>query len=272
VPLVLHELAHFQQAITQGVETYQRIFGPDKTLLALSLREGSADLIAELTTGRHINPEAERYGLAHEVELWSVFEADMSGSDTGDWMFVQPSNSEWPPDLGYWIGYRIAKSYYEHADDKAQAIRDILGLTEFTAFLQASQYDGRTTSTLPDAAAAEPPALLLGSFVDDYGIEYEVSEREWVQYPDARYHIARWEPDGQYLLARNDSTNPSDGGLWTRIDWVQLTGMAPYEWAFCLSAYAAPSAAAAESTRVARPETPRTGCNGHPYSRMRRQE
>lgn len=119
---------------------------------------------------------------------------------------------------------------------------------------------------------AEPPALLLGSFVDDYGIVYRVSEHEWVQLPDARYLISRWKPDARYLIARNDTSNPSDGGLWTRIDWVRLTGMAPYEWAFCLSAYAAPSAAAAESTRVARPESPRTGCNGHPFSRMRRQE
>lgn len=142
VPLVLHELAHFQTAMVQGVDVYRRIYGPSGTLLALALREGSAELIAELTTGRHPNPAAERYGLANELRLWSAFREAMHGREMGDWMFVRPANEEWPPDLGYWIGYRIAKRYYDLAEDKKRAIRDILGLTNFEAFLEASQYSG----------------------------------------------------------------------------------------------------------------------------------
>lgn len=143
VPLALHELAHFQQAMVQGVEVYRRIYGPDQTLLALALREGSAELIAELTTGRNINATAERYGLANEPELWSRFREEMHGKDPGDWMFEQPTNDAgWPPDLGYWIGYRIARRYYDQAENKRQAILDILGLTDFDAFLQASRYAG----------------------------------------------------------------------------------------------------------------------------------
>jgi hypothetical protein len=143
VPLVLHEVAHFQQVMVQGVEVYRSIYGPEQTLLALALREGSAELLAELTAGRHINPDADAYGSAHELELWSRFRETMHGSDTGEWMFVRPANSEWPPDLGYWIGYRIAKSYYEQAENKEEAIRSILGLTDFTAFLEESRYIGR---------------------------------------------------------------------------------------------------------------------------------
>lgn len=142
VPLVLHELTHFEQAMVQGVDVYQRIFGPNQTLLALALREGSADLLAELTTGRHISPAAQRYGLVHEHELWTKFREEMHRRDPGDWMFVRPSNPEWPPDLGYWIGYRIAKSYYDRAEDKRQAVRAILALTDFEAFLHASRYAG----------------------------------------------------------------------------------------------------------------------------------
>ena len=33
--------------------------------------------------------------------------------------------------------------------------------------------------------------------------------------------------------------------------------------------YEAPTADSAEATRTAMPETPRTGCNGYPYSRMK---
>lgn len=66
----------------------------------------------------------------------------MHGGETGDGMFVRPTNPEWPPDLGYWIGYRIAKSYYERADNKQKAILDILGLTDFDDSLKASGYTG----------------------------------------------------------------------------------------------------------------------------------
>ncbi len=117
-----------------------------------------------------------------------------------------------------------------------------------------------------------PPDLVLGPFEDDYGSTYEITERTWLHRGYARYHVARWRsgPDGGYLVAQNDAANPADGGRWTRIDWVRLDGMAPYAWAFCLSAYDAETAAAAEAVRVAQPEAPRTGCNGFPFSRMKR--
>lgn len=75
---------------------------------------------------------------------------------------------------------------------------------------------------------------------------------------------------GQYLIARNDEGNPGDVGRWTRIDWAPLSGMAPYTWAFCLSAYDAATAGAAEATQTARRDNLRTGCGGFPFSRMKR--
>jgi hypothetical protein len=140
LPVALHEVAHFQQAMVQGSETYQSIYGPGTTLLALALREGSAELIAELTTGRMVNEAAAEFGIHRERELWSRFRDEMLGSQTGDWMFVRPGDPAWPQDLGYWIGYRIARSYYDAAADKRVAIRDILALTDFEGFLRASGY------------------------------------------------------------------------------------------------------------------------------------
>jgi len=120
-----------------------------------------------------------------------------------------------------------------------------------------------------ETAAGTPPSLLLGDFEDDYGIRYTITLQTWRQHPATTFHLVRWEPEGRYLIARNDADNPGDGGLWTRIDWVELSGMPPYRWAFCLSAYDAPTAAEAEATTLAVRETPRTGCNGYPFSRMR---
>ena len=126
------------------------------------------------------------------------------------------------------------------------------------------------SAVLDEVPQGTPPLLLLGEFEDDYGIHYSISERQWYQQPASRYRVVRWRSDAQYLIAQNDVANPSDAGLWTRIDWIALSEMPPYQWAFCLSVYAAPTAAEAERTVIAQRETPRTGCNGHPFSRMRR--
>ena len=117
---------------------------------------------------------------------------------------------------------------------------------------------------------ATPPQMMIGEFVDDYDIAYRISAQEWQQLPNTRYRVVRWNPEAQYVIAQNDASNASDAGLWTRIDWIALPGMPPYEWAFCLSAYAAPTQDDAERTTIARRDQPKTGCNGFPFSRMRR--
>jgi hypothetical protein len=122
----------------------------------------------------------------------------------------------------------------------------------------------------PSVPTATPPTLLLGEFVDDYGSRYTVSTTEWFHHPAITYRIVTWNLDKQYAIAQNAPTNFRSAGLWTRIDWMRLEGMEPYEWAFCLSAYEAQTAEAAEATEIARRDTPKSGCNGFPFSRMRR--
>ena len=110
----------------------------------------------------------------------------------------------------------------------------------------------------------------LGEFIDDYGEQYQITPREWRQRPHGLLLVARWELAGSHLIALNDSSNQYDPGTWSRIDWIKLDGMPPWEWAYCLSAYDAPTADSAEATRIAHPDTPRTGCNGHPFTRLKR--
>lgn len=113
-----------------------------------------------------------------------------------------------------------------------------------------------------------PPSFILGDFQDDYGIRYIITENVWLLHPTLKYNILEWVPEAGYLIAQNDTSNANDGGLFTRIDWVELDGMPPYDWAFCISAYNAESAEAAASVTIANREIPRTGCNGFPFSRM----
>ncbi len=118
----------------------------------------------------------------------------------------------------------------------------------------------------------EPPRWMLGTFTDDYDNRFTITRDQWLQLPHGRFHIVAWNVPGQYLIARNDSANSAAPGRWTRIDWMEFSGMAPYTWGFCLSAWEAETRAEAESTNVANRTTPRTGCNRFPFSRMKPQE
>ena len=111
--------------------------------------------------------------------------------------------------------------------------------------------------------------MLLGDFKDDYEGTYQITSSKWQHGSRSAYHIVAWHTDSQYVIAQNDASNPSAGGRWTRIDWMKLEGMAPYTWAYCLSAYDADTRQAAEAARIAQRASPRTGCNGFPFSRMR---
>jgi len=120
------------------------------------------------------------------------------------------------------------------------------------------------------AAAVKPPAYLIGTFEDDYQIRYEINDTLWLQLPSSRYHIIKWNFAEKYLIARNDGRNPGEGGLYTRIDYMEFSNMAPWKWGFCLTAYKAESDKAAEATAAADRDHPMKGCNSFPFSRMKR--
>ena len=114
-----------------------------------------------------------------------------------------------------------------------------------------------------------PPTDLLGRFADDYGNNFRIAAALFEQLPRGRFHVVEWNASGRFLIARNDDANPGDAGLWTRIDWMALEGMAPYVWGFCMTAYRAASEAAARSTPAADRSAPRVGCGGYPFPRLK---
>jgi hypothetical protein len=114
------------------------------------------------------------------------------------------------------------------------------------------------------------PAMVKGIFMDDYGIRYSVTDTLFIQFPDVKYHIISWDTTAQYLLARNDDKNPSEPGLYTRIDYMRFNNMTPFLWGFCLTTYNAKTIEEAKTKAKADRENPRKGCNGYPFSRMKR--
>jgi hypothetical protein len=129
VHVIAHEYAHIQQVATDADEDHF-------TVLQRSLLEGAAELAAELTSGKtaysHFGPLTQ----GREKEIETAFVADQDKTDLSQWL--DNSTLEKPADLGYWVGYRICKAYYQHAADKAEAFRDILEISDAKAFLARS--------------------------------------------------------------------------------------------------------------------------------------
>ena len=110
---------------------------------------------------------------------------------------------------------------------------------------------------------------MKGDFIDDYDIAYLINDSVWVQYPDVTYRIIQHNSKEQYIIARNGNENPSEAGLYTRIDYMMFDNMEPFFWGFCLTDYDAATPQKAKNVKPADKMTPKTGCNGFPFSRMK---
>lgn len=114
------------------------------------------------------------------------------------------------------------------------------------------------------------PEWMKGNFTDDYGINYTINDSVFQMDNVALYHILSWNKAEQYLLVQNDKQNKSEKELYTRIDYSLLPDMQPYTWAFCFTIYNATTPAAAEAHPSANRTALKTGCNGYPFSRLKR--
>jgi len=129
VHVIAHEYAHVQQ-VTALVDDEH------PTVLSMSLIEGVAELTAELISGDVAYSQLRASSLGREREIEAAFVADEDKTDLSNWLYN--STLQQPGDLGYWVGYRIAKAYYQRAADKRQALREILRMSDPKAFLAES--------------------------------------------------------------------------------------------------------------------------------------
>jgi Predicted Zn-dependent protease (DUF2268) len=135
VHLIAHEYAHVQQPA--GNDDV-----PPGSVLETALIEGGAEFVAELISGDIGNSHLRAWTKGHELEIETRFAADEDSKDLKPWLWSGPGTPDKPGDLGYWVGYRIVKSYYLHAKDKKAALRDIFLVNEATAkgFLARSSW------------------------------------------------------------------------------------------------------------------------------------
>ncbi len=135
VHVIAHEYGHVQQSdalknLNPG--------DPGATVLAISLGEGAADFIGELISGDVGDQAVWHEAKGHEAEIEQAFVKDENSTDLSHWLYNGDGTAQHPGDLGYWVGYRIVKAYYEHHADKRQALKDIIEMSDPKAFLAKS--------------------------------------------------------------------------------------------------------------------------------------
>jgi hypothetical protein len=156
--IVLHEFTHTQQWVQRNItrlksndSLVQDYMKTHSQLLGKCLEEGIPDFVSELVNEESLaktNPSGHTaFGLKNEQEIWSLFKKEMFlpfDYEKG-WLYSKREiNGEKISDLGYFVGYQIAKSYYKNAKNKQQALKEMIELnfTDENAkkFLSTSGY------------------------------------------------------------------------------------------------------------------------------------
>jgi hypothetical protein len=115
--LNVHEYIHTQQKSTIG-----------NSLLAQTMMEGVAEFLTEVTLKtKSPNPQIE-FGFKNEEKIKQEYSKEMFSPNVYNWLWNSPDNQFKMRDLGYFVGYAICKKYYEQADNKKQAIKDLIEL------------------------------------------------------------------------------------------------------------------------------------------------
>jgi hypothetical protein len=110
-----------------------------------------------------------------------------------------------------------------------------------------------------------------GNFSDDYGSKYTISKKNWRHHGNGNYHILKWNYKKQYILLKNDENNLSAAGKYTRIDYMEFKEMENWTWGYCYTIYNAENKRIALKKAKADRQNPKKGCNGYPFSRMKKE-
>lgn len=115
--LCVHECIHGQQKELQ------------ETLLNACIYEGVAEFVSTHVMNMPSNVPAMAYGQMNTKKVFQRFEQDMFIPNRfNQWLWSAQTEIFGMRDMGYYIGYAICEQYYKLAEDKQQAIYDMLNL------------------------------------------------------------------------------------------------------------------------------------------------
>ncbi len=112
--------------------------------------------------------------------------------------------------------------------------------------------------------------LFKGDFEDDYGSQYSINDVRWIQ-DSIFYSIEEHNPTEEYFVIQQIQPDP-ETKIFIRVDYMLFDDMEPYLWGYCYTIYDTTSHQEAISAASADRSNPRKGCNGFPFSRMKRRK
>lgn len=146
--LLAHELVHVLQPPMAD--------DARRDLLAWALREGTANMVGALVLGQPYTGAQDSWAMSREAMLWARFhqdrqtmlqhwpkggEPDPQALAAGTRWFWNAGTAEgWPPDLGYWVGQRIAARWYQRHGQAAGALSQLVGARSPAQVLAQSGY------------------------------------------------------------------------------------------------------------------------------------
>lgn len=135
IPLIIHEQAHIFQKNNNK-----------RNLLSKTISEGSADFVMFLVTNKITSflKKTYEYGEKNEYQLWEKFKTDMNSDYTSiqkNW-FYNYKRKDLPPDLGYFVGFKISEKFYNESKNKTEALEFLLDIKNYEEVLNKSKYNG----------------------------------------------------------------------------------------------------------------------------------
>lgn len=124
--VLAHELTHVQQFSAIGLARYRELYSTRPSLLGLAIREGVAEFITELSTGRPTQLAAREYMREHHEEVLRELARNLCEPSGGDWFSGATPSDGRPILLGYAVGAAIARAYHGRAADRTSAIRELV--------------------------------------------------------------------------------------------------------------------------------------------------
>lgn len=130
---IAHEYAHVAQVGLQGLARYRTLYSvPARaTNLAFAVREGGAELVSALASGRL--RARHRYFIENRAELIREFVAiaDRPVSETRGWFSgIDQTRPERPAQMGYALGWDLCRRYLDSASDRSAALITLLSAVE----------------------------------------------------------------------------------------------------------------------------------------------
>lgn len=113
----VHELVHTQQAGRWGYD-----------LLSQSLHEGVAEFVATLALDIPSPSPCVSYGEQHQERVRAVFEEELFAYWIDRWIWNDTLGPFPARDLGYYVGFAMARAHHQRSTDKSQALAELIGL------------------------------------------------------------------------------------------------------------------------------------------------